>query len=306
AVAVAAGVLRPVIALFGEPPADVGEPEPLLLPRKVRWFAGLAVWAVVLGFVVLPGVALAWKAGGGGTRTGWHVGFFAAELAKVARSDGGILAGSLLVAAGTGAITVGVAWVACRLAAGSRRFGRFLFAFSVLLWVTPAPLVGLGLKDAISVLLDVEIAVFGAGGPVRHLLYDGPSAVPVVWASAIRLFPVAVAVLWPAVRAIPRDLTDAAKLDGLGVVATWRTVVIPLTAGAAVRATAAVAALALAEVGASKLVATPGTRVYILSLFDQMHYGAESTVAALAVLQLAGTAAAAGLIFWAVGNGGRS
>jgi ABC-type Fe3+ transport system permease subunit len=47
---------------------------------------------------------------------------------------------------------------------------------------------------------------------------------------------------------------------------------------------AVVSGLVLGEVSASKLVAPPGYRTYILDLFDQMHYGTEATVAGLALI----------------------
>jgi len=48
----------------------------------------------------------------------------------------------------------------------------------------------------------------------------------------------------------------------------------------------AVAALSLGEVSASKLVNPPSRGAFVLRLFDQMHYGAETTVAALALMPL--------------------
>ena len=50
--------------------------------------------------------------------------------------------------------------------------------------------------------------------PVRSALYDQPSPLPTMWAAAIRFFPVAVAICWPAVRAVPRELSEAALVFG--------------------------------------------------------------------------------------------
>jgi iron(III) transport system permease protein len=217
---------------------------------------------------------------------------FAGELRKVARADGEVLLTSMAAAAGAGLVAAGLAWVACWLANGSRGFARFLFVFCVVLAVTPGPVVGLGLKAAIERLVDAEDWVLKRTGfaptfpPVRSALYNQPSPAPAGWAAVVRLFPIAVAVIWPAVRAVPRDLLEAAKLDGVG---PWRYVLVPLTGPAAVRAALAVAALALGEVSAGKLVEPPGRPVYVLRLFDQMHYGADSTVAALCLMQLAAT-----------------
>jgi ABC-type spermidine/putrescine transport system permease subunit II len=51
-------------------------------------------------------------------------------------------------------------------------------------------------------------------------------------------------------------------------------------------ATVAVAALALGELAASKLVQVPGRLTFAQELFNQMHYGATATTAALAIVQL--------------------
>jgi ABC-type Fe3+ transport system permease subunit len=111
--------------------------------------------------------------------------------------------------------------------------------------------------------------------------------VPVVWAAVVRLFPVAVAVIWPAVRSVPSDLLDLAAVDGLGVAAYFRRVLTPVGGKAVPVAAVAVAALALGEVSAGKVVAPPGYRGFVLELFTQMHYGTDATVCGLSLLQLA-------------------
>jgi iron(III) transport system permease protein len=281
---------------FGAPPAEARRSQPLRLGGAGRWLTGMGAWLAVLAFDGLPLAALVWKAGGGGSPAGWTHNFLENELVKVARSDGLVLLGSAGTASAVGLAAAALAWPACRLAAGSRGFGRFLFGLCVVLAVTPGPIAGRGLKLAINDLLDIEERVFDrleiwpTFYPLKSALYDQPSPLPAGWATLVRLFPIAVAVLWPAVRAIPRDLDELARMDGLGVLGTWKRVVVPLTAPAAGWAVVAVAALALGEVSASKLVNPPSRPTYILRVFDQMHYGADSTVAALSLLQLAATA----------------
>ena len=63
-----------------------------------------------------------------------------------------------------------------------------------------------------------------------------------------------------------------------------------------VQAALAVTALSLGEVSAGKLVNPPFRAAYILRLFDQMHYGTDSTVAALCLLQVAVTVVLAALL----------
>ena len=282
-------VSRPLLKVFSNPPADVGSPLNLPLTNRWHWASTVFVWSIVLVFAGVPLSALVWKAGGGSTAAGWNPLFLFGTLKTVLAVEGSTLFGSLLAALGTGMVAVLLAWPAAVLARSSRWFARFLFGLCVILALTPGPLVGLGLKDLIGLLVDAEswllnlFALAPAFPPLRVLLYDQPSAVPAAWAAVVRFFPVAVIVLTPAVRSVPRDLLDAAALDGKG---TWRLVEIPLTAPAAVRAILAVAALALGEVSAGKIVNPPFRSVYILRVFDQMHYGGESSVAGLCLVQL--------------------
>jgi iron(III) transport system permease protein len=305
AVLVGGWVARSATRTFDAPASEAGRPLNLKLGPRARWLTASVVWLAAGLFAGLPLAALAWKAGGGSTRAGWGPVVLTEELHKVLRTDGEVLFGSLSAAVGSGLVAAGLAWVACRLASGSRWFGRFLFVLCVVLAVTPGPVVGLGLKSAIAHLVDAEAWVLARSGlsltfpPLRSLLYDQPSPVPAGWAALVRLFPVAVVVIWPAVRAVPRDLLEAARLDGVSV---WRYVLIPLTGPAAVQAALAVAALALGEVSASKLVNPPFRTAYVLRLFDLMHYGAESTVAALCLLQLAATTLLASAVVWLTGE----
>lgn len=227
------------------------------------------------------------------------------KLLDVLAADGPTLLVSLGAAGLAGLAAAGLAWPACVLARGSRGFARLLFAACVLLAVAPGPVVGFGLKELVLRLVAGEGWVLARLGwqpdfpPLASLLYDQPSPLPGAWAAAVRLFPIAVAVLWPAVRAVPAALLDAAAVDGVGV---WRAVYAPLTGPAFVRAGLAVAALAVGEVSASKLVQPPAAPAYILRVFDQMHYGTDSTVAALCLVQVAASTAA-GLLLLAQGSG---
>jgi iron(III) transport system permease protein len=79
-------------------------------------------------------------------------------------------------------------------------------------------------------------------------------------------------------------------------------VVWPLCRGAAFRAAVAVAVLCLGEVVASKLVQPPGRQSFAQQLFNEMHYGADATVAAMSLVQIGVTAAGCGLFFLASGR----
>lgn len=244
------------------------------------WAAGGG--AVVLLALGVPVLALLVKASAGG---------LVANLSNAVRANWQVLLTSLLWAAVAGVLTAVLAQRACWHAARSRWFAGLLVGVCVLLALAPGPVVGFALKWDTLEVVKLEDAALGGrdAGPVHPLaavLWEGPTAVPVLWAAVVRLFPLACAVLWPAVRAIPNELYEAAAVDGGG---EWRLVVAPLTRRAFAAAAVGVTALSLGEVSAAKVVAPPGYQSFVLQLFQQMHYGAEATVAALAVVHLAVT-----------------
>jgi iron(III) transport system permease protein len=239
--------------------------------------ASVALWLGVVVLVGVPVVALTLRVG--------EVGRFW----RVASAHGFALLDSLLWAVVAGIVAAVLALAACWRARDSRRWAAVVLMLTAVAWVTPAPLAGLGLKTLIGWLVAAEDATLGMDSPlapVRSLLYDQPSPLPGVWAHLVRYFPVAVLVLWPAVRAVPRELIDAATLDG-GWRAVWRAAVWPGVRRAFGFAAVAVALLSLGEVVAAKLVQPPGRHGFIQELFDAMHYGADSTVAAMCLLQVA-------------------
>ncbi len=251
--------------------------------QRVAWWTGTGLW---LGFAFtmgLPLVALLLRCRP------------PEKLIDVLAADGPTLLVSLAASGVAGLVTAMLAWVVCIMARHSRWVARLVFVVCVLLAVVPGPVVGFGLKEMILWLVSAEGLGLAQLGwqpdfpPLATTLYDQPSPLPGVWAASMRLFPVAVVILWPVIRAVPQALLDAAAVDGVSV---WRTVYGPLTGAAFVRAGLAVAALALGEVSASKLVQPPAAPSYILRVFDQMHYGTDSTVAALCLLQIAASTVA--------------
>jgi len=240
-----------------------------------RW-VGFTVWIGAVVTVAVPLLGLAIRTGDSGL------------FLRVVRVHGFTLAESVLWSAVAGFVTASLAFAACWHARDSRRWSGFLLVLTAFAWVTPAPLVGLGLKSLIGMLVSCEDAVFGfdvAFAPVRSLLYDQPSPLPFVWAGVLRFFPIGVAILWPAVRSIPRELLDASWLDG-GRRAAWQAAVWPWVRQAFLTTSVAVGLLSLGEVVATKLVQPPGRRSFAGDLFDAMHYGADATVAAMCLLQI--------------------
>lgn len=280
----AVALARPLANRF-LPPESVAPATRMYHASAVKSFL---VWTVAFAVVALPLAALVWKAGV--TAGGWSFANLGAQLKLTLRLSGGTLASGLLAAGLSGlAATALAAWFCWRF---RERIG-LVVAVAVAVAFVPAPLVGLGLKEFIGQLLNAEEWVLRTLGvtldfpPLRSALYDQPSPLPGIWSCAIRFFPVAVAILLPALRGIPKELHEAAKLDGASA---WGHVGWPMLRNAAGMSVAAVAALSLGEVGASKLVVPPHRTVYILDLFNQMHYGTESGVAAMSLVQIAATA----------------
>src|SRR5207244_7615446 len=84
-----------------------------------------------------------------------------------------------------------------------------------------------------------------------------------------------------------RELRDAARVVGTRALGEFRQVVAPLTATAYLRAALAVAVLSLGELGAGKIVETPGSQTFAHEVFTQMHYGVTNDLAALCLVLLA-------------------
>jgi iron(III) transport system permease protein len=252
------------------------------------WSAGcLVVGAAVL---LVPLVGLVWKVGLAGSPRAWSVVHAARQFLGEARLFGFQVFETLAVALLTGAVTAALALVACWAASQRRSKRILLLSFVTLAWALPAPVVGIGLKETIMALVrwcPVE--------PITRLLYDGPSPVPILWAHVLRFFPFAAAILWPAVRLVPTELRDAARLEGAGPLQELWHVYWLQTRPARVLALFTVAALSLGEVGAGARVETPGWETFAKLIFDRMHYGADANVAALSLLLLTGIAAAFGI-----------
>lgn len=202
-----------------------------------------------------------------------------------------LLFASGMMAAGTGLATAFFALFVSWLSRGSMVFDRLLWLTAAALWATPGPLLGMGWLDLVQRLLELP-----GGSIVRLLLYERPSPLPNMWVCTIRFLPIALAVLWPLVRLIPRELEDAAAADGLGPLGRFRRVIVPLAVWPVVWTALIVAALTLGEISASKLTATPGFTPLAHHVFQQMHASADAELAALTLVLLTLVAAGGGAV----------
>lgn len=249
----------------------------------LRWPCAVLLAALVVLLAGVPLASLMWKAGLAGSPRAWSLHHVADSLSKAVAVRGTMVIESVALAALAGVLVAGLGLLTCWALTGAGRWFRGgVIGLLVTAWALPGPVIGVGLNTAILLLVTtINWSVLDV------LLYRGPSAVPLVWAYVVRFFPCAVALLWPVVRLIPAELRDAARVDGAGPLQELGYVVWPLVARPFSRAVLAVSVLALGELGASKLVETPGSQTFTHEVFNLMHYGVTADVAALCLLLLA-------------------
>lgn len=257
-----------------------------------RWPAFAIVAVFVALYVGWPLIALVRQAGGDFEEARLWI-----EVVRASNLHGRCLLESLGWSTAAGVLAAGLATFASWRALDSPHIRSGLFALAVALWCLPGPVLGFGIKDAIDLLMRLEDALlpWTRERPLRTLLYDGPVPLPVLWAHVARLFPYAVAILWPAMREVPREWRDAARVAGASAWGEFRHAGWPTCRRAFVVAVVAVAALAMGELAAGKIVQIPGQRTYVQELFSQMHYGSTATTAAIGLLQLLPA-----LVAWAI------
>jgi len=276
-------------------PAVLRASRPLRLwPAWTSLLLALAFFSVL----IVPSIALVWRLGEAGSPRAWSASHAWHQLAGEGRLLGVAVIQALATAIMTGGIVAGIALVCAWLAARSAWFRAFLLILCMAAWVAPGPVVGIGEQECIHALPE---------GPWLPLLYFAPSPVPLIWAHVVRFLPPALFFLWPVVRLIPREVIEAAQLEGLGPLGELSYVVWPMTRGATGVIAIAVAALALGEHEAAGRVATPGWDPFAKLLFDRMHYGVDSNVAALSLLLLAGVVVVgfvALMVRWCLGGRG--
>lgn len=285
----------------------------MLRPPRVlslgRW-RGPATLAIVLCsafLAVVPLGSLIWKAGLSGAPLVWSSSFAWEKFITSFVIDGGKVGASVLSAALAGLFCAGIAMICSWVARESPRLRLALLLVAALAAVLPGPVIGLGLKAMIEMLLDLES---GWNGLVVHWLqshllerslHTGPSTAPVVWVLVVRFMPYALLLVWPVVRVIPQEFFDLVRVEGGKPIQEFTHVVWPLTYRAGLWTAVLVTALSLSEIAATVRVETPGIDVFAKLIFDRMHYGVQSDVAALCLVLLAWLLLAVpviGLVYW--------
>ena len=149
----------------------------------------------------------------------------------------------------------------------------------------PGPVVGLGL---IRLLNQRDL-------PWMTFLYDRTILAP--WlALTIRCFPLTMLVLWYGLQSLPRDIVEAARLDGAGIITTFTKVVFPLRANYFLCAWLVGLAVAIGDLSTSILVVPPGITTLAIRIFGLVHFGVEDQLAALCLCVIALCVMLAGVV----------
>jgi iron(III) transport system permease protein len=85
-------------------------------------------------------------------------------------------------------------------------------------------------------------------------------------------------------RFIDPALLDAAAVFARSRISAWTTIRLPLAAPGLFVAAGILAALTLAELGATLIVAPPGHATITLRIYNYLHYGSSSDVAGLCLM----------------------
>lgn len=175
--------------------------------------------------------------------------------------------------------------VAAKLVRSDLR-GRLWWLLVTLPLAVPAPLVGIGL-------------IFVWNRSFQPAIYG--SSLMLVFAALARFMPLSVLVLLPQLRRIDPLLVDAARVIQIHPLQTAIKIRLPMLTPGLLAAAFVTFALTTGELGASLLVAPPGSATLTMRIYNYLHYGASDTVAGLclAMVGMSLCAAALSMIAWA-------
>lgn len=197
----------------------------------------------------------------------------------------GTLAATAAVVAATG-----LAW----LARGGRLRAVVALLVAAVCLALPGPVVGVGL---IRLLNRPEI-------PGLVFLYDRSILAP--WlALTVRGLPLAMLIMWHALRTLPPEMLDSAAVDGAGPLTQLAWIALPSRWAALGLAWVVALAVALGDLAVSILVAPPGVRTLSMHIFDLLHSSVEDQVAGICLAMIVLFAAAAAVAAWLVSRLGR-
>ena len=250
---------------------------PPRLPAWLRWCQRAGLFLLALQILV-PLVTLV------SLTTTWH-NFVAAAIS--ARQEIAFTAWVGVLAA---AVSVPLGLAVAPALGSATRSPRWWWALAMMPLAVPAPLVGIGL---------VTIWNHSAMPPVY-----GTWLMPVLAAIA-RFAPLAAIALLAQVRRLDPALVDAARIIEGSRARVWRRIVFPLVAPGLAVAAVIVLALTAGELGATLIVAPPGSATLTLRIYNFLHYGATETVGGLCLVMTALVAGTGALGALAVFTGSR-
>ncbi len=133
----------------------------------------------------------------------------------------------------------------------------------------PGPLIGIGMITAGNL-------------PILSAVY--PAFVMPALVSVIKFAPFAAIVLFVQIRFIDPLLFDAAAVFARNKTEAWTRIRLPLMAPGIMVSAGILAALTLAELGATLIVAPPGHATITMRIYNYLHYGSSSDVAGLCLM----------------------
>ncbi len=133
----------------------------------------------------------------------------------------------------------------------------------------PAPLIGIGMITLGNL-------------PVLSAVY--PAIFMPALVSVVKYAPVAAIILFIQMRLVDPLLLDASAVFTRSSTAAWTKIHLPLFAPGLVVSAGILAALTLAELGATLIVAPPGHATITMRIYNYLHYGASSDVAGLCLM----------------------
>ncbi|MFT3879789.1 MAG: hypothetical protein QM703_09035 [Gemmatales bacterium] len=251
-----------------------------------NWQIIAQLWmAFVISLLVLvPCLGLFMRAGmdyTGGAGHVWSLSLVTKRVGNVITNQSGILLQSLCISAFTGILTAFTVLVLLWLARGAQRLETLFWWCAALLWSIPGPLIGLGLLSLIQLLIQSPGGAFWSSW-----LYSEPSPIPNIWSGYLRFLPLAWLALWPVACVLPKEWDEVSWLDGASPWRRFRILFFPRLIFPTWGIALGISLLALGEISASKLITTPGYLPLSHHLFQQLHAGADSEVAALSLTLL--------------------
>jgi iron(III) transport system permease protein len=133
----------------------------------------------------------------------------------------------------------------------------------------PSPLIGIGM-------------IMMGNVPVLSSVY--PAFIMPALVSVVKFAPFAAIILSIQMRGIDPLLFDAAAIFTRSRINTWSRIHLPLLAPGLVVSAGILAALTLAELGATLIVSPPGHTTITMRIYNYLHYGSSSDVAGLCLI----------------------